>query len=70
MISSHQYAKTSTTAFQKWRRQEIQKRCHFQVPKEYKEKYIDILYKHQDALSEDKYDLVLAKDFTHKIHLK
>ncbi len=31
---------------------------------------MDILYKHQDALSMDKFDLGLAKDFTHKIHLK
>jgi hypothetical protein len=51
-------------------RQDIQKRCNLQVPEEYKEKYVDILYKHQDALSMDKYDLGLAKDFTHKIHLK
>ena len=31
---------------------------------------MDILCKHQDALSIDKYDLGLAKNFKHKIHLK
>jgi hypothetical protein len=31
---------------------------------------MDILCKHQDALSIDKYDLELAKDFKHKICLK
>jgi hypothetical protein len=31
---------------------------------------MDILCKHQEALSVDKYDLGLAKNFTHIIHLK
>ncbi len=34
-------------------RDEIQKRCHLQVLEEFKEKYLDILCKHQDALSID-----------------
>ncbi len=51
-------------------REEIKQRCHFQVPEEFQERYLDILCKHQDALSIDKYDLGLAKDFKHKIHLK
>jgi hypothetical protein len=38
-----------------------------QVPNENKEKYIDILYRHQDALSVDKYNLGLATEYTHKI---
>ncbi len=37
---------------------------------EFQEWYLDILCKHQDALSIDRYDLGLAKDFKHKIHLK
>jgi len=41
-------------------RDDIQKRCHLQVPDEYKERYINILHKHQD----------LAKNLSHKIHLK
>ncbi len=45
-------------------------RCHLQVPEEFQEQYLDILCKHQDALSNDKYDLGLTKDFKHKIHLK
>ncbi len=32
--------------------------------------YIDILVKHQAAISLDKYDLGLAKNFAHRIHLK
>jgi hypothetical protein len=51
-------------------REEIRRRCHLQVPEEFHEWYLDILCKHQDALSIDKYDLGLAKDFKHKIHLK
>jgi hypothetical protein len=51
-------------------RDEIKQRCHLQVPEEYYEHYLDILCKHQDALTIDKYDLQLAKDFKHKIHLK
>jgi hypothetical protein len=51
-------------------REEIKRRCHLQVPEEFHERYLDILCKHQDALSIDKYDLGLAKDFKHKIHLK
>jgi len=51
-------------------REEIKQRCHLQVPEEFQEQYLDILCKHQDALSIDKYDLGLAKNFKHKIHLK
>ncbi len=40
------------------------------MPKEFKEKYEDILYKHQYALNIDKYDLGLAKNVWHKIPLK
>jgi hypothetical protein len=50
--------------------EEIQRRCHLQVPEEFKEQYLDILCKNQDALSINKYDLGLAKDFKHKIYLK
>jgi hypothetical protein len=50
--------------------EEIQRRCHLQVPEEFKEQYPDILCKNQDALSINKYDLGLANDFKHKIYLK
>jgi hypothetical protein len=49
---------------------EIAAKAHLDVPKEYKQKYIDILYKHQKVISVNKYDLGLAKNFKHKIHLK
>ncbi len=51
-------------------REEIKQLCHLQVPKEFHDRYLDILCKYQDALSIDKYDLGMAKDFKHKIHLK
>ncbi len=40
------------------------------VPEEFKQKYIDILFKHQAAISVNKMDLGHAKNFAHKIHLK
>jgi hypothetical protein len=49
---------------------DIAEKAHLNVPHEYKQRYIDILYKHQQAISDYKYDLGLAKNFKHKIHLK
>jgi hypothetical protein len=40
------------------------------VPNEYKKRYIDILFKHQKAISVDKFDLGQANNFTHRIYLK
>jgi hypothetical protein len=48
----------------------IAQKAHLNVPNEFKQKYIDILYKHQAAISVNKMDLGQAKTFTHKIHLK
>jgi hypothetical protein len=48
----------------------IAKKADINVPPEVKKKYIDILYKHQAAISMNKLDLGRAKSFTHKIHLK
>jgi hypothetical protein len=53
-----------------WTRKEIEERCHLGAPEPYRSPYIDILVKHQAAISLDKYDLGLAKNFTHRIHLK
>jgi hypothetical protein len=38
---------------------------HLNVPEQYKQKYIDILYKHQQAIRANKYDLGLATNFNH-----
>ncbi len=38
-------------------RAEIKQRANLQVPNEYKKRYIDILFKHQNAISVDKFDL-------------
>ncbi len=51
-------------------RAEIEQKTNLQVPALYKQKYLDILFKHQDAISVNKFDLGRAKDFTHKIYLK
>jgi hypothetical protein len=53
-----------------WTRKEIEDRCHLRAPEPNRSQYIDTLFKHQAAISMDKYDLGLAKDFTHRIHLK
>jgi hypothetical protein len=53
-----------------WTRKDIEDRCHLGAPEPYRSQYIDPLFKHQAAISMDKYDLGLAKDFTHRIHLK
>ncbi len=53
-----------------WTRNEIEKRCHLGAPEEYRAHYIDTLFRHQAAVGVDKYDLGLAKDFSHRIHLK
>ena len=52
-----------------WTRKEIEDRCHLGAPEPYRSQYIDTLFKHQAAIS-NKYDLGLAQDFTHRIHLK
>jgi len=49
---------------------DIATKAHLNVPNEYKQRYIDILYRHQKAISVNKYDLGLASNFKHKIHLK
>ncbi len=48
----------------------IAQKAHLNVPEEYKQRYIDILYKHQAVISVNKMDVGCAKNFTHKIHLK
>jgi hypothetical protein len=49
---------------------DIARHCNLQVPEEFKAQYMDILFKHQDAISFDKYNLGLARNYKDKIHLK
>jgi len=49
---------------------EIARQCHLQVPNEFREQYINILFNHQESISIDKYNLGLARNYKHKIHLK
>jgi len=51
-------------------RDDIARLCNLQVPEEFKAQYLDILFKHQEAISINKYDLGLAKNYKHRIHLK
>ncbi len=53
-----------------WTRNEIEKRCHIGAPEAYESRYIDTLFRHQAAISMNKYNLGLAKNFTHRIHHK
>jgi hypothetical protein len=43
-------------------RDDIAQKCNLQVPQEFKNNYIGILYKHQEAISIDKYNLGLEKN--------
>jgi hypothetical protein len=45
-----------------WTRKEIKERCHLGAPEEYQARYINSLFRHQAAISLNKYDLGLAKD--------
>jgi hypothetical protein len=49
---------------------EIAAKTNLNVPNEYKDRYVEILYKHQKAISANKYDMGLASNYKHKIHLK
>jgi hypothetical protein len=54
----------------KFTRNEIEQKANLKVPAQYKQRYLDILYKHQAAISINKFDLGRAKNFNHKIYLK
>ncbi len=54
----------------KFTKDEIAAKANLNVPNEYKDIYVNILYKHQKAISANKYDLGLASNYKHKIHLK
>jgi len=49
---------------------EIAAKANLNVHSEYKNRYVDKLYKHQEAISANKYNLGLATHYKHKIHLK
>jgi Reverse transcriptase (RNA-dependent DNA polymerase) len=54
----------------KFTHDEIAQKANLNVPAQYKQKYLDILFKHQDAISINKFDLGRATNFKHKIYLK
>jgi hypothetical protein len=47
----------------------IEQKANLNVPHEFKQLYINILYRHQAAISINKMDLGRAKNFSHQIHL-
>jgi hypothetical protein len=49
---------------------EIEQKANLKVPAQYKQRYLDILFKHQDAISINKFYLGRANNFTNKIYLK
>jgi hypothetical protein len=49
---------------------EIAQKANLDMPEEFKQKYIDILYNHKAAISVNKMDLGRAQNITDKIHLK
>ncbi len=51
-------------------KEEIAAKANLNVPNEYKDRYVNILYKHQEAISANNYDLCLASNYKHRIHLK
>ncbi len=51
------------TSRPKLSRDKIAQCCNLQVPGEFQERYIAILFKHQEAISLYKYDLWLAKNY-------
>jgi hypothetical protein len=62
--------KDPTISSGKLTREEIVKRVNLHVPAEFRAQYIDILFKHRQALSVSKTDLGRAKNYFHRIHLK
>jgi hypothetical protein len=51
-------------------REDIARRCNLHVLDEFKTQYLDLLFKYQEAISIDTYNLGLARNYKHKIHLK
>ncbi len=64
---SPKFPKVPKTFFSKI---EIEQKENLHVPNEYKQCFVDILYKRQEAICINKFHLGQAKSFTHKIHLK
>ena len=59
-----------TTSSHKRTRDEIASKVKLNVPTEFHSKYLDLLFKHNNALSTSKTDLGKANYFFNKMHLK
>jgi hypothetical protein len=70
VILSYIKDKLPKVAKKKFSQEAIEQKVDLNMPKELKKQYVDILFKHQDAIIENKFYLGLAKNFQNKIHLK
>ena len=61
---------SSTTTSKLLSREDIISKCNLNVPTQYREQYVDLLFKHREALSISSTDLGKAKNYFHRIHLK
>ena len=69
-IKEEQQGEFYTQQHKNLTRAEIKKRAKLKVPKEFENKYLDLLTKYNDVISVDKHDLGTANDFYHRINLK
>ena len=60
----------SSVKTQQLSRDDIVSKCNLNVPVQYREQYLDLLFKHKEALSVSSTDLGKAKHYFHRIHLK
>ena len=51
-------------------REQIEQKANINVPQQFHRQYVDLLYKHKNALSMSNTDLGRARNFFHRIHLK
>ncbi len=66
-IGKSNIPQTPRTQFTK---EDIARHSNLHIPDQFKNQYLDLLYKYQEAISIDKYDSGLAKNYKHRIFLK
>jgi hypothetical protein len=65
------YALTNNTQKDKtMSHEEIRRRVHLDVPEEYRDKYLQLLYRYKKVISISKADLGRSRTYHHRIHLK
>ena len=65
------YALTNNTQKDKtMSHEEIRRRVHMEVPEEYRDRYLQLLYRYKRVISISKADLGRSRTYHHRIHLK